>query len=265
VNPVLEILLSNLAISAAFFAALWLISIRLKDPSFIDSWWALGVIVLSWSTYAQLEAPGPHATALMLLSTAWGLRLGVYLLWRWGKHGADRRYAKLAERARTKHGLNFAMFALLWVFGPQLLLQFVMALPAMLGQIPAMQTFGALAIAGVWLAVLAILYEAIADAQLAHFKSQSENDGKVMDRGLWRYSRHPNYFAEMVAWWGLWLIALDAGMGLWSIAGPILLTYLLTRVSGAPTTEPHLARTKPEYEAYKKRTSSFIPLRPRKI
>ncbi len=262
-NPILQILAVNLGVSALFFAALWLISIRLKDPSFIDSWWALGVIVLSWSTYAQIEAPSPHATALMLLSTAWGLRLGVYLLWRWGKHGADRRYAKLAERARTKHGLNFAMFALLWVFGPQLLLQFVMALPAMLGQIPAMQTFGAAAIAGVWLAIFGILYEAIADAQLAHFKSQSDNDGKVMDRGLWRYSRHPNYFAEMVAWWGLWLIALDAGMGLWSIAGPILLTYLLTRVSGAPTTEPHLARTKPDYEAYKKRTSSFIPLAPK--
>jgi steroid 5-alpha reductase family enzyme len=245
----LQILAVNLGVSALFFAALWLISIRLKDPSL--------------STYAQIEAPSPHATALMLLSTAWGLRLGVYLLWRWGKHGADRRYAKLAERARTKHGLNFAMFALLWVFGPQLLLQFVMALPAMLGQIPAMQTFGAAAIAGVWLAIFGILYEAIADAQLAHFKSQSDNDGKVMDRGLWRYSRHPNYFAEMVAWWGLWLIALDAGMGLWSIAGPILLTYLLTRVSGAPTTEPHLARTKPDYEAYKKRTSSFIPLAPK--
>jgi steroid 5-alpha reductase family enzyme len=264
VNPVLETLLNNLAISAAFFAALWLISIRLKDPSFIDSWWALGVIVLSWSTYAQLDAPSPHATSLMLLSTAWGLRLGVYLLWRWGKHGADRRYEKLAERARVKHKLNFAMFALLWVFGPQLLLQFVMALPAMLGQIPATQSFGALATTGLWLAIFGILYEAIADAQLAHFKSQRENAGKVMDRGLWRYSRHPNYFAEMVAWWGMWLIALDAGMGLWSIAGPILLTYLLTRVSGAPTTEPHLGRTKPEYEAYKNRTSSFIPLPPRK-
>jgi steroid 5-alpha reductase family enzyme len=260
----LPILATNLAISAAFFAALWLISIRLKDPSFIDSWWALGVIVLSWSTYAQLDAPGPHATALMFLSTAWAVRLGVYLLWRWGKHGRDRRYEKLAERARVKHKLNFAMFALLWVFAPQLLLQFVMALPAMLGQVPATQALSGLGYAGLWLAIIGILYEAIADAQLAHFKSQSENDGKVMDRGLWRYSRHPNYFAEMVAWWGMWLIALDAGMGLWSIAGPLLLTYLLTRVSGAPTTEPHLARTKPDYEAYKKRTSAFIPLPPNK-
>jgi steroid 5-alpha reductase family enzyme len=85
-----------------------------------------------------------------------------------------------------------------------------------------------------------------------------------MDQGLWRYSRHPNYFGDMVAWWGMWLIALDAGMGLWSIAGPLLLTFLLTRVSGGPTTEPHLQRTKPEYEAYKKRTSAYIPLPPKK-
>lgn len=262
-NPIIQILAVNLGVSAAFFAALWLISIRLKDPSFIDSWWALGVIVLSWTTYAQLASPGPHATALMLLSTAWGARLGLYLLWRWRKHGKDRRYDKLAERARTKHGLNFAMFSLLWVFAPQMLLQFVMALPAMLGQIPATQTFGDLASAGLWIAIIGLIYEAIADAQLAHFKSQSENDGKVMDRGLWRFSRHPNYFGDMVAWWGMWLIALDAGMGLWSVAGPLLLTYLLTRVSGAPTTEPHLQRTKPEYEAYKKRTSAFVPLPPK--
>lgn len=263
-SDLIPILLTNLAISAAFFLVLWLISIRIKDPSFIDSWWALGVIVLSWSTYAQLDAPSPHATALMLLSTAWALRLGAYLLWRWRAHGHDRRYAKLAERAQQKHGLNFAMFTLLWVFAPQMLLQWVMALPAQLGQIPQTETLGALAKLGVAVTVFGILYEAIADAQLSHFKSVETNAGKVMNTGLWRYSRHPNYFGEMLAWWGLWLIAADAGMGLWSLPGPLLLTFLLTRVSGAPTTEPHLQRTRPDYEAYKTRTSSFIPLPPKR-
>lgn len=259
----LPILLTTFIVSAIFFAALWLLSIRLNDPSFIDSWWALGVVVLAWSTYLQLPAPGVHATALMMLSTAWGLRLGLYLLWRWGKHGKDRRYEKLAARAKEKHKLNFAMFSLLWVFGPQLLMQFVMALPAMLGQLGAATEFGALAHVGLWLALFGIIYEALADAQLAHFKSDSANAGKVMDRGLWRYSRHPNYFAEIVAWWGMWLIALDAGFGLWTLPGPLLITFLLTRVSGAPTTEPHLQRTRPDYDAYKRRTSSFIPLPPK--
>jgi steroid 5-alpha reductase family enzyme len=260
----LPILLTNLIVTGICFTALWLISIPLKDPSYVDSWWGLGVVVLAWSTYVQLGAPGPHATALLFLASAWGLRLGIYLIWRWRNHGHDRRYAKLAERAQQKHGLNFAMFSLLWVFGPQLVLQMIMSLPAQLGQIPQTETFGAIATIGLWLSVFGIIYEGIADAQLAHFKSLSDNKDKVMDRGLWRYSRHPNYFGELCCWWGIWLIALDAGMGLWSLPGPLLITFLLTRVSGAPTTEPHLQRTRPDYEAYKKRTSAYFPLPPKK-
>ena len=259
----LSILLTNLAVSGACFLVLWLVSIPLRDPSYVDAWWGAGVVVLAWSTYAQLAAPGPHATALLLLATAWGLRLGVYLFWRWRSHGTDRRYAKLAERAAAKHKLNFAAFSLLWVFAPQFALQFIMALPAQLGQLPYSGAFGALAAIGLWGAVFGIVFEALADAQLAHFKSQSDNAGKVMDRGLWRYSRHPNYFGELVAWWSMWLIAVDAGAGVWTLPGPLLVTFLLTRVSGAPTTEPHLQRTRPDYEAYKRRTSAFIPLPPR--
>ena len=260
----LPILLTNLIVTGICFTALWLISIPLKDPSYVDSWWGLGVVVLAWSTYVQLGAPGPHATALLFLASAWGLRLGIYLFWRWRNHGHDRRYAKLAERAQQKHGLNFAMFSLLWVFGPQLVLQMIMSLPTQLGQIPQTETFGAIATIGLWLSVFGIIYEGVADAQLAHFKSLSDNKDKVMDRGLWRYSRHPNYFGELCCWWGIWLIALDAGMGLWSLPGPLLITFLLTRVSGAPTTEPHLQRTRPDYEAYKKRTSAYLPLPPKK-
>ncbi len=260
----LPILLTNLIVTGICFTALWLISIPLKDPSYVDSWWALGVVVLAWSTFVQLIDPGPHAIALLFLATAWGLRLGIYLFWRWASHGVDRRYAKLAERAKQKHGLNFAMFSLLWVFAPQLVLQFIVGLPAQLGPIPQATDFGVIAYIGLWLSIAGLIYEGIADAQLAHFKSLEENKGKVMNRGLWRYSRHPNYFGDMVAWWGMWLIALDAGMGLWSIAGPLLLTFLLTRVSGGPTTEPHLQRTRPDYEAYKKRTSAYIPMPPKK-
>jgi len=263
VTDALPILLTNLGVSGACFAALWLISIPLKDPSYVDAWWGAGVVGLAWSTYVQLETPGPHAAALLFLASSWGLRLAAYLFWRWRTGGADRRYAKLAERAQKMHGLNFAMFSLLWVFAPQLALQMTMSLPAQLGQIPQTTTLGALAHIGIWLAIFGILFEAIADAQLAHFKSRSDNAGKVMDRGLWRYSRHPNYFGELCCWWGMWLIALDAGMGLWSLPGPLLITFLLTRVSGAPTTEPYLQRTRPDYEAYKKRTSAFIPLPPK--
>lgn len=258
-----HLLLTNFAISAALFALLWLASIAIKDPSFIDAWWAFGVVVLSWSTYLQLNAPGPHAYALLVIGTLWGLRLGAYLTWRWRKHGADRRYAKMAANAKEKSGLDFPMFALLQVFAPQLVLQFVMALPVMLGPIAPAVFFGAVAKIGLALALFGIVYEGIADAQLAHFKSDPRNAKKIMDRGLWHYSRHPNYFGELCTWWGAYLVALETGLGAWSLPGPLLITFLLTRVSGAPTTEPHLKRTRPQYEAYKARTSAFFPLPPK--
>lgn len=258
----IHILLTNLALSAALFAALWFVSVRIRDPSFIDAWWALGVVVLAWATFLQAPSPGAHALALMLLATAWGLRLGLYLLARWRAHGKDRRYAGLEAQA-AKQGLSFATFSALWVFGPQMLLQFVVALPTMLGQLSERGSFGAVAWSGLALSAFGIGYEALADWQLARFKVDAHNAGKVMDRGLWRYSRHPNYFGDMCAWWGMYAIAADAGHVWWSLPGPLLLTFLLTRVSGSPTTEPHLKRTRPEYDAYKKRTSAFIPWPPR--
>lgn len=259
-----SILALNFAISALLFLILWRVAIRLNDPSFIDSWWALGVVVLAWSTFLQAPDPGAHTLALLVLASGWGLRLGLFLLWRWQSHGHDRRYEKLAQSAKQKHGMSFAKFALVWVFAPQLVLQFVMALPAQLGQIAPPERFGELALAGLALSIIGILYEAIADAQLAAFKADPANQGKVMDRGFWRYSRHPNYFGELCAWWGMYLIACETPYGAWSLPGPLLLTFLLTRVSGAPTTEPHLQKTRPDYEAYKRRTSSFIPLPPKR-
>lgn len=262
-SELIQILAVNLAISALLFIILWRVSVRIHDPSFIDSWWALGVVVLAWSTFLQAPNPGAHTLALLALATIWGLRLGLYLLWRWQSHGHDRRYEKLAQRAKEKHGMSFSQFALRWVFGPQMLLQFIMALPAQLGQIAPPPAFGLLAQIGLLLAAFGIIYEAIADAQLARFKADPANAGKVMDQGVWRTSRHPNYFGELCAWWGMYAIACETPYGAWSLPGPLLLTFLLTRVSGAPTTEPHLQRTRPDYEAYKKRTSAFIPLPPK--
>lgn len=264
-NPiaVLPVLGGAFAVSAVLFAALWLVSLRLRDPSFVDAWWALGVAPLVWVTWAFLDRPDMHAHLIALLASAWSLRLGLYLLARWRAHGPDRRYQKLAQRAQEKHGMSFAAFAALWVFGPQLLLQFVMALPAMLGQMSWDRPLGPLAYVGAAVAMFGILYQAIADEQLTAFKRDPANAGKVMDRGLWRYSRHPNYFGELCTWWGIFAVALETPLGLWSLPGPLLITFLLTRVSGAPTTEPHLQRTRPDYAAYKARTSAFIPMPPK--
>src|SRR5262245_57760644 len=253
----LFLLAANLVLSAAIFLALWIASIAIRDASFIDSWWALGVIVLAWSSYLQPDVPTPHGLLLAVLASAWGLRLGLYLFWRWRKHGRDRRYEKMFAKAKERRGWSFATTSLLFVFLPQMVLQIIMALPVQISQVgDSPRAFGALATSGAALTIFGILYEAIADAQLARFRADPANAGKVMDRGLWRYSRHPNYFGELCTWWGLYAIACETPHGAWSLPGPLLLTVLLTRVSGAPTTEPHLQKTRPDYVAYKARTSA---------
>lgn len=263
---VLFLLLANAVLSALFFLVLWGVSVGIRDASFIDAWWALGVIVLAWSAYLQPDLKTQQGLLLAVLATAWALRLGLFLLWRWRKHGRDRRYENIFADAKLKHGWGFATTSLLFVFAAQWLLQLIMALPVQIGQISAESEppLGPLAIAGAVLATFGIVYEAIADAQLVAFKARGENAGKVMDRGLWRYSRHPNYFGELCVWWGLYAIACETAFGVWSLPGPLLLTWLLTRVSGAPTTEPHLLRTRPDYDAYRRRTSAFIPTPPKR-
>lgn len=260
----LFLLLANLILSSAAFLALWLTSLVIRDVSFVDSWWALGVMVLAWSSYLQPDTPTPHGLLLASLASAWALRLGLFLLWRWRKHGRDRRYEAMLMHAQRKRGWGFALATLLLVFAPQMLLQLIMALPVQISQIGGdPRAFGPLALAGGALALFGILYEAAADWQLARFRADPANNGAVMDRGLWRYSRHPNYFGELCTWWGLYAIACETPYGAWSLPGPLLLTFLLTRVSGAPTTEPHLKQTRPAYAAYAARTSAFIPWPPK--
>ncbi|MFT3728924.1 MAG: DUF1295 domain-containing protein [Terricaulis sp.] len=258
-----HILLVDFAVSGALFIVLWITSVVIKDPSFIDAWWALGVVVLTIATFVQIPEHSTHGLVLAGLACAWGLRLGTYLFWRWRKHGHDRRYAKMFENAQQKQKWGFATASVILVFAPQFLLQFILALPATLGQAAAPYSLGPIAAAGAVLAGFGIIYEMVADLQLAHFKSQDANAGQLMDKGLWRYSRHPNYFGEMCTWWGLWLLACETLPGAFTIVSPILLTVLLTRVSGAPTTEPHMNKTRPAYADYKARTSAFIPWPPK--
>ncbi|MBP6013570.1 MAG: DUF1295 domain-containing protein [Alphaproteobacteria bacterium] len=256
------VLFVNALVTALCFLALWLVSLRLKDVSFIDSWWALGLVVTAWVSF--MNAPGsPHATALTALCMVWGLRLGLYLLWRWRQHGPDRRYVAILGKAQARRGWSFGWAALVMVFALQAPLQWLVSLPVQLGQMGHAQTLGTLAWAGIALAVIGIAFESIGDWQLTSFRANPANAGKVLDTGLWRYTRHPNYFGDACVWWGLYLIAADAGFAAWSLPGPVLMTYLLTQLSGVPTVEGHLKRSKPGYEEYVRRTSGFIPLPPR--
>ena len=261
---IVSLLLQNFTIAMVLFLTLWLANVRIKDPSFIDSLWALGMVLIAWATFAFVGGRGAHALLLTAICTAWGMRLGVYLLWRWRKNGPDRRYVTMMGLAQKERGWGYAKASLLLVFALQLPLQFIVCLPVQLGQLSGDTPLGPLAWAGAALAVVGILFETIGDLQLVAFKADPANNGKVLQTGLWRYTRHPNYFGDACVWWGLYLIAAETGLGAWSIPGPILLTFLLTRWSGVPTVEGRMRRKKPEYEAYVQRTSGFIPMPPKR-
>jgi steroid 5-alpha reductase family enzyme len=259
---VVRLLLADAAVVAACFLALWLIALRLRDVSFVDAWWALGMVVLAWASFAVAGDAGPRGWLLAVLCTVWGARLGVYLLWRWRRNGPDRRYQTMAGKAEAERGIGFARWSLTQVFALQAPLQFIVALPVELGALGGGR-IGWPGWLGAALAIIGIGFETIGDAQLARFEADPANAGKVMDRGLWRYTRHPNYFGDACVWWGLWLIAAQAPFGPIAVAGPILLTFLLTRWSGVPTTEGRMRRKKPGYEDYVRRTPGFVPWFPR--
>ena len=261
-HPLIQLLLINAAVSAVAFVGLWLIGLKLKDVSFIDSWWGVGMALVAWTALLQSGAT-QHGLLLVGLCTVWALRLGGYLLWRWRRSGPDRRYVTMMAHAESQRGWSFAKASFLLVFALQFLLQFIIALPVQLGQ-ASDAPLGALAYVGAAIAVIGILFESIGDAQLAAFKAKPDNAGKVMDRGLWRFTRHPNYFGDACVWWGLYLIAAQTPVGVWTLPAPILMTFLLTKWSGVPTVEGRMRRKRPDYEAYVQRTSGFVPWFPKK-
>jgi steroid 5-alpha reductase family enzyme len=261
----IQLLILNAAISAGCFAGLWLVALKLKDVSFIDAWWALGMALLALTSFIASGAPTPHKLALLLLCVAWGLRLGVHLLIRWRREGRDRRYADILGHAQSERGWSFAKASLLFVFATQGPLQFIVCLPVQLGQAaPTAAPLGPVALAGIALAVVGIGFETIGDAQLAAFKADPARRGTVLDTGLWRLTRHPNYFGDACLWWGLYLIAAETPYGVWSLPGPLLLTWTLVKWSGAPLVENRLRETRPGYADYIARTSAFVPWPPKR-
>jgi len=262
-TDILLLLAVNLALIVVVMLALWALALRLKDVSFIDGVWGLGMVLLAGATFLQTDGDPLRKGLLTGLCAVWGVRLGVHLLKRWRAHGPDRRYQALLKN-RANRGQGFAPAALMFVFLPQAVLLWLTCLPVQLGQVAATPAVGWIGWTGAALAVFGIVFETVGDAQLAAFKRDPDSRGKVLDTGLWRYTRHPNYFGDACVWWGLWLVAAETTPGLFAILGPIFLTFTLTRWSGAPTTEGGMHRTRPGYADYVKRTSGFFPLPPKK-
>jgi len=248
-----------LALAAmALLAALgWGLSAAKRDVSIVDSLWPLFFLLGALAYAALAGAAGPRALLLLALVTIWALRLAGYLTWRnWGEP-EDRRYQ--AIRARNEPG--FAWKSGYLIFGLQGLLAWVIAMPLFAG-LSGAAPLSAIDYAGVVLWLLGFGFETIADWQLARFKADPASRGRVLDSGLWRYTRHPNYFGEAVLWWGFFLIALAAGGG-WTVFAPILMTVLLLKVSGVALLEKDIGERRPDYRDYIARTNAFIPGPPR--
>lgn len=259
-----QILAVNAGLLAAIMLALWAISVRIRDVSFVDAFWPFGMVLLALSTWLQADGPICRTTLILLLTTLWGLRLTNHLFLRWREQGEDARYTKIIARTAEKRGWSFATISLVQVFLLQGILLYIVCLPAQLGQIDTLpRSLGWLAVIGSVVAFIGILFETIGDQQLLLFRADPANKGKVLDTGLWRYTRHPNYFGDACTWWGIWLIAAETTLGLWSVIGPITITFLLTRLSGVPMLERGLKKSRPGYEDYVRRTSSFFPWPPK--
>ena len=241
----------------------WVASLVVRDASLADRVWSLFIAgpVLVYACLSPIDA---RAALMLVLLLAWAARLALYIgLRNWG-HGEDRRYRDM----RARNEPNFGLKSLYLVFGLQGVLAWGVGWPLLvaLAGPGSSASFGVLDGVGALLAAAGLLTEALADAQLARFRRDPANANAVMDRGLWAWSRHPNYFGETCVWWGLGLMALSAQgwAGAWCLASPLMMTVLLLKVSGVTLLEQDIGDRRPGYRDYVARTSAFIPWPPRR-
>ena len=197
------ILVINLALIAGLMTALWLISLRIRNASIVDVFWGLGFVLVSWTTVVLTDTTAMRRWVIVATATFWGTRLAAYLAWRNLGKPEDYRYGAMRDR----YGDRFAWVSALLVFGLQGMLMWIVSWPLQLGQQSA-AALNWLDVLGVVLWTVGWLFETVGDWQLARFKRQSQHAGQVMDRGLWRYTRHPNYFGDFLVWWGFYLMAV---------------------------------------------------------
>lgn len=265
-NEALWLLAVNFAGLLAVILLLWAFAVTIRDVSFIDAFWAFGMVLLAWGTAWQAGIDGAHAKLLLALTSLWGLRLAIHLALRWVREGEDARYARILARTMETRRWGWAKAALLTVFLTQAPLLFITCLPAQIGiWASAGEGVGLFGWLGAAAALAGIAFESIGDAQLHAFRQNPANKGRVLDTGLWRYTRHPNYFGDALTWWGIWIVVLDIGWqpALASLIGPVFLTFTLTKWSGKALLEKGLHKTRGDYAAYVERTSGFVPWPPK--
>ncbi|MEV7357915.1 DUF1295 domain-containing protein [Kitasatospora sp. NPDC091276] len=257
----------SLAVTAAVALAVLLITfavgVRTGRHRGVDVAWGLAFTAVALTGYALSDGYGDPGRRLLatVLVVVWGLRLSAHIWWRARGAPEDPRYARMLSRA--PEGPARTRYALRMVYLLQAAIVWFVSLPVQAAQhIP--HPPGALAWAGAALWAVGLFFEAVGDRQLARFKADPANRGRVMDRGLWRYTRHPNYFGDACVWWGLFLLAADTPSGWAFVLSPILMTYLLAFGSGKPMLERQMGAQRPGWAEYAARTSGFLPLPPRR-
>jgi steroid 5-alpha reductase family enzyme len=245
-----------------FMTAIWLLSLILRDSSIVDIFWGTGFVVSNWVYFALTPNGFPARKWLIsILVTIWGLRLSLYILRRnWGK-GEDFRYQKWRQEA----GAKWWWQSFLKVFFLQGVLMWIISAPLLAAQFsPTPDRLTVLDFVAIVVWAIGFFFEAVGDWQMARFKANPANKGKVLNTGVWRYTRHPNYFGDATQWWAYYLVAAAASGGFWTVFSPIIMTTFLLRVSGVTLLEKTLVQTKPQYQEYVESTSAFIPWFPKK-
>jgi steroid 5-alpha reductase family enzyme len=252
--------LIGLAVILTVQTAVWAVSLRLRDASVADIGWGLGFVLLAW-TYCLLSPTlTPRSWLVAVLVTMWGCRLSWHILRRNHGRGEDPRYRAM----RASHGHAFwwrSLFTVFWLQGAILWFVALPVLAAIRAAEPAALT--GVDSLGILLFAVGFSFEVVADRQLRRFRGDPANCGRVLDRGLWRYTRHPNYFGDAMLWWGVYAVAAATPDGWLSVLSPALMTFLLMRVSGVTLLEQSLKASKPGYHAYMARTPAFFPWFPR--
>lgn len=252
-------MLIGLAAIVALFTALWVVSVIVKNASIVDMWWGPGILLIGLTYFLTTDGAQSRGRMVVSLLALWAIRLAWHIGARNIGHGEDFRYAKW----RRERGASWWWVSYLRVFVLQAVIAWIISMPLYYAITPATPArFTAFDFAGAILFAIGFLFEAVGDEQLRQFKADPTSKSRVLDTGLWRYTRHPNYFGEAVLWWGFGLFAISTG-GYASLIGPAIMTFFLIRVSGVALLEQTLRQTKPEYLGYIERTSAFFPRPPR--
>jgi steroid 5-alpha reductase family enzyme len=248
----------TLAIALGATTGLWLLSLYIRDSSIIDIFWGPGFALVVWASARSQSHFGAGGVLALALVMVWAIRLSLHILLR--HSGEDHRYTAM----RKKWGSSWAWWSLVQVFWLQGALIWIISAPLQVA-VGFSGSINKAALAGAAIAAIGIFIEGIADFQLSRFRADPESRGKVMDKGIWSWSRHPNYFGDALMWWGYFILALSAGPHFWwTIASPLIMTVLLLRVSGVSLMEDNIRERRPEYADYIRRTSAFVPWPPRK-